>query len=145
MKRGKFIVLEGLDRSGKSSVASSIKEYLEKTRGEQTIAINYPNRQTDIGILISSYLKNNTQLSDQAIHLLFSANRWEKNSYLQETLDSGVNIVCDRYWFSGVAYSCAKGLDYEWCIGPDRGLLQPNLVIFLDAEPDLLKTRPGYG
>jgi dTMP kinase len=41
--------------------------------------MNFPNRQTEIGSVISSYLKNTTDISDQAIHLLFSANRWEKN------------------------------------------------------------------
>jgi len=50
-------------------------------------------------------------------------------------LMKGKNIVCDRYWYSGVAYSYAKGLDLEWCIKPDEGLLEPDLVIYLHADP----------
>lgn len=95
--------------------------------------------------MISSYLQNTAQISNEAIHLLFSANRWEKAKHIEETLAKGANIVCDRYWFSGVAYSCAKGMDYEWCISPDRGLIRPDLIIFLDADPDVLSSRPGYG
>ena len=34
-------------------------------------------RETPIGQSIDSYLRNSLDLSDQAIHLLFSANRWE--------------------------------------------------------------------
>ncbi len=31
---------------------------------------------------------------------------------INEKLDAGINVVCDRYWYSGVAYSYAKGLDF---------------------------------
>ena len=35
------------------------------------------DRTTPIGIMIDSYLRNATDMDDRAIHLLFSANRWE--------------------------------------------------------------------
>lgn len=37
----------------------------------------YAARETTIGKMIDEYLKSNLELSDEAIHLLFSANRWE--------------------------------------------------------------------
>lgn len=70
------------------------------------------------------------------IHLLFSANRWEKVSFIETVLKNGKNIVCDRYWYSGVAYSVAKGLDYEWCISTDKRLVEPNLIIYLQGSPE---------
>lgn len=76
IQRGKFIVLEGLDRSGKSSVVRTIQQYLTTVRGETTILMNFPDRSTEIGKMISNYLQNTTQISNEAIHLLFSANRW---------------------------------------------------------------------
>jgi len=45
-------------------------------------------------------------------------------------------MVCDRYAYSGVAYSVAKGLDFDWCLGVDRGLVQPDLVLYLDFSAD---------
>jgi thymidylate kinase len=39
--------------------------------------------------------------------------------------------ICDRYAFSGVAFSSAKGLDLDWCMSCDRGLPAPDAVIFL--------------
>lgn len=39
---------------------------------------NFPDRSTQIGHMIDAYLRSSTQLDDAAIHLLFSANRWEK-------------------------------------------------------------------
>lgn len=40
--------------------------------------------------------------------------------------------VCDRYAYSGVAFTSAKGLDVEWCKNPDRGLPAPDCIIYLD-------------
>lgn len=48
-------------------------------------------------------------LSDEAIHLLFSANRWERANHIIKTLEAGTTLVIDRYCYSGVAYSAAKG------------------------------------
>jgi thymidylate kinase len=44
-------------------------------------------------------------MAAQASHLLFSFNRWEKREEMLALLEKGVNIVCDRYAFSGVVYS----------------------------------------
>ena len=40
---------------------------------------------------------------------------------MQALLEAGTNIVCDRYSFSGVAFSSAKpGMDFDWCAYPQR-------------------------
>ena len=68
------------------------------------------------------------------MHLLFSANRWEAVKTLKTRLNAGETLVCDRYAFSGVAFTAAKGtLDLEWCKNPDRGLPAPDAVIYLDV------------
>lgn len=75
--RGALIVLEGLDRCGKTSQCSRLLSYLEEL-GHAVESWRFPDRNTGVGQMISSYLTNDSQLNDQAIHLLFSANRWEK-------------------------------------------------------------------
>jgi dTMP kinase len=60
---------------------------------------------------------------------------------MNEMLNSGVNVICDRYWYSGVAYSVAKGLDFNWCRSPDIGLPVPDLVIFLALDAEIASTR----
>lgn len=47
-------------------------------------------------------------MGNEAVHLLFAMNRWEMKKQLVELLASGTNVVCDRYAYSGVAYSVAK-------------------------------------
>lgn len=75
--RGSLIVLEGLDRSGKTSQSTKLVTHL-KSEGISVEAWRFPDRSTSVGQMISAYLANDTQLDDRTIHLLFSANRWEK-------------------------------------------------------------------
>lgn len=142
--RGALIVLEGLDRCGKTSQCSRLLSYLEKS-GHMVESWRFPDRNTGVGQMISSYLANDSQLDDHAIHLLFSANRWEKRSLMESKLRSGTTLIVDRYSFSGVAFSSAKGLDVEWCKAPEIGLLAPDLVIYLDISPEQAAERGGYG
>ena len=94
---------------------------------------------------IDGYLKSSLSLPDETIHLLFSSNRWETVESLLAELNSGTDIVCDRYAYSGIAYSAAKGLDLEWCRAPDKGLPEPDLVLFMKVSPEVARQRGGYG
>ena len=67
-------------------------------------------------------------------------NRWEQKDKLADLLlNQGINIICDRYSYSGVAYSSAKGLDFKWCLNADRGLIKPDLVIYIDVDIETIK------
>lgn len=87
-RRGLFLVFEGLDRSGKSTQSKRVAEHLRKA-GKTVSHINFPNRDTTIGGLINSYLQSKSDLSDEAIHLLFSANRWECSKGIEDDLAKG--------------------------------------------------------
>lgn len=84
-------------------------------------------------------------MSDQTIHLLFSANRWEASQEIENKLASGCTLVCDRYAYSGVAFSSAKGLDLDWCKSCDVGLPSPDCIIYLDMPVEDAATRGSYG
>ncbi|CAL5361959.1 unnamed protein product [Camellia sinensis] len=142
--RGALIVLEGLDRSGKTLQSRKLISYLEGL-SYSVESWRFPDRNTGVGQMISSYLANKSELDDHAIHLLFSANRWEKRSLMENKLRSGTTLIVDRYSFSGVAFSSAKGLDIEWCKAPEMGLLAPDLVLYLDIPPEKAAERGGYG
>jgi dTMP kinase len=117
--------------------------------------MRFPDRTTSIGQLINGYLASGQNLDDRAVHLLFSANRWEAASKLTRELANGTTVVCDRYAYSGVAFSSAKTVDdrqsdplledlsIDWCKAPDAGLPAPDAVIFLDLSPQVSETRGG--
>ncbi|KAK7073772.1 hypothetical protein SK128_006789 [Halocaridina rubra] len=73
-KRGSMIVLEGCDRTGKTTQAHKLVESLSGS-GRPATFMRFPDRTTHIGGIINSYLGNGSELEDHAIHLLFSANR----------------------------------------------------------------------
>eukprot|EP00339_Tiarina_fusa_P007103 CAMPEP_0117071170 /NCGR_PEP_ID=MMETSP0472-20121206/50006_1 /TAXON_ID=693140 ORGANISM="Tiarina fusus, Strain LIS" /NCGR_SAMPLE_ID=MMETSP0472 /ASSEMBLY_ACC=CAM_ASM_000603 /LENGTH=88 /DNA_ID=CAMNT_0004794583 /DNA_START=8 /DNA_END=270 /DNA_ORIENTATION=+ len=75
-KRGAFIVFEGVDRCGKTTQVGLLVKHLVQL-GIAAIAMRFPDRTTPSGILINQYLQSKSDLDDRAIHLLFSANRWE--------------------------------------------------------------------
>ena len=65
-----------------------------------------------------------------------------------EAIESGITVVIDRYYYSGIVYSAAKNkadLGLQWAKAPDVGLPKPDLVIFLDIDTETAKTRRGYG
>lgn len=141
--RGLFFVFEGLDRSGKSTQSKLLAKKLEEAGSVKWMC--FPNRATPTGMLIDMYLRRMIELPDETIHLLFSANRWESAISIVETLNSGTSIVCDRYAFSGVAYTAAKGLDLSWCQTPDIGLPVPDGVFFMHIDASVGKSRAGFG
>ncbi|CAK1595851.1 unnamed protein product [Parnassius mnemosyne] len=144
LKRGALIVIEGVDRTGKSTQSKRLVESL-KNKQIQAEYTNFPDRSTDIGKVINSYLTSKNDLSDETIHLLFSANRWEKSRGIIKTLEEGVSVIVDRYCYSGVAFSAAKGLDLNWCKSPDSGLPMPDRVFFLTMPLDKIQQRNGFG
>lgn len=95
--------------------------------------------------MIDSYLKSTSQLDDHAIHLLFSANRWEVAARILADVGDGCTVVMDRYVYSGVVFSAAKGLGYEYCRSPDTGLPRPDAVVFLDLSAADAAKRGGFG
>lgn len=107
--------------------------------------INFPNRSTQTGQLINSYLVNKTEFNDEAIHLLFTLNRWEAVKDMEQWIHEGYTLIVDRYAYSGVAFSAAKGLDLEWCKAPETGLLKPDLVMLLTMTAAAISKRGGFG
>ncbi|KAJ8274637.1 hypothetical protein COCON_G00092620 [Conger conger] len=144
-RRGALIVLEGVDRAGKTTQCKKLVQALRKS-GRPVEMLRFPDRTTKIGQLISAYLEKNYNLEDHAVHLLFSANRWELEPLLRQKLEQGVSLVVDRYAFSGVAFTSAKpGFSLEWCMNPDVGLPKPDLVLYLQLSPEVAAQRGEFG
>ena len=151
-KRGVFIVFEGPDRIGKTTQIELLKTKYNcsniKNNTNNISFMRFPDRTTTIGNIINNYLslaKENNNISDECAHLLFSANRWEKQHEIKEILEKGINIICDRYYMSGCVYSISKGLNEKWCCFPDIGIIKPDLTILLEASLDDISKRPNFG
>eukprot|EP00793_Prasinoderma_coloniale_P001931 PRCOL_00002439-RA len=142
--RGALVVLEGGDRCGKTTQSARLVDALN-ARGMRAELWRFPDRTTAMGQMIDSYLRSDSELDDRAVHLLFSANRWEKLAQMREALGSGTTLVVDRYAYSGAAFTGGKGIDLGWCKAPDAGLPRPDAVLFLELGLDEAEARGGYG
>ena len=131
-KRGAFILFEGVDRCGKTTQCTRLLEWLRSSMGEEKVEfMRFPDRTTSIGTTINSYLTNAQEMDDRAIHLLFAANRWEAAANIRQKLAAGVTIVCDRYSYSGVAFTSAKpGMDLDV-----SSFLVPSCFFFVFIPP----------
>jgi len=148
VRRGAFFVLEGLDRSGKTSTATALVDTLNKEKPGSAVQMNFPDRKTPIGVMIDAYLKNSAELDDRVVHLLFSANRFEKQAWIRAQLAKGVHVICDRYAYSGIAFTTAKiamANETEWAAAPDRGLVAPDLVLYFNVSAEEAAKRGGFG
>ncbi|KAJ5831976.1 Thymidylate kinase [Penicillium riverlandense] len=146
-RRGALIIVEGLDRAGKSSQCELLRDQL-LAKGHAVEYIRFPDRTTPIGKLIDSYLRNASHQDDHSIHLLFSANRWELAKHIQDTIANGTTVIVDRYSYSGAVYSAAKAnptLSLEWAWQPEVGLPRPDICLFLSISPEEAAKRGGFG
>lgn len=138
-------MFEGIDRSGKTTQVAKLVEALN-AENKPTVGKRFPDRTTATGQVINNYLQSTVDLEDHVIHLLYSANRWEARAEFCSLLEKGTTLIVDRYSFSGVAFSAAKeGMTVEWCYAPERGLPEPDVVIFLDMSTEDAKARGDYG
>lgn len=149
-KKGMFIVFEGLDHSGKTTQCKMLVNYMNINHHlyGKAIYATCPTRTTPIGQLINKYLKKEIEIDDHAIHMLFAANRHEIKKIIIDNINSGINVIMDRYSYSGIAYSLSKnieGINMSWCKAQEIGLPEPDKIIFIDIDLEIKKERNDYG
>jgi dTMP kinase len=137
-----FVTLEGIDRSGKTTQAALLTEAL----GPETLLLREPGG-TDAGERIRALLKDpGTDLDPRAELLLFCAARAELCARLvRPALESGRDVVCDRFVDSTVAYQgAARGIGTE----PVERLNEiaiagclPDLTVLLRIDPEDAESR----
>lgn len=150
MSKGKLIVIEGTDCSGKQTQAELLVENL-KLKGYKAISFGFPNYASPTGKIIgSSYLgKTSKSLFTEGIEnvnpkissLYYAADRAYNINIIKKYLDSGYIVVLNRYVESNMAFQGGKIKDikernsmYEWLDNLEFVLLElprPDFVIFL--------------
>ncbi len=144
-KRGKFIVFEGIDGSGKSTQAKLLEEYLI-SRGEKCIFTLEPTYNR-IGDFLHKILSGDEKADPRVIAALFAADRLEHvlnaSDGIMKHLADGSFVICDRYYLSSFAYQGTE-VPLEWVIALNsecRKVLKPDLTIFVDTAPEVSLKR----
>ncbi len=141
MKRGFFICIEGLDKSGKTTQSTLLVESLCR-RGYDAIYTSEPS-DGEIGKFIREYILNRKKRMHIMVEaLLFAADRVEHTErVIKPNLKEGKIVVSDRYLFSSLAYQGAAGLSIKWIRKINKAAIKPDLAVYLDVPVDVILSR----
>jgi dTMP kinase len=139
-KRGAFIVIEGLDGSGKTTQAKLLAVRL--SRSHQAVYTAEPS-QGRIGTYIrGSCLYGEKRLPTPVEALLFAADRLEHvENEIKPAVAEGKLVVCDRYVYSSLAYQGSADLSISWIAEVNRYALKPDFAVFIDVSPEKVLQR----
>ncbi|CAB3287549.1 putative thymidylate kinase [Methanocaldococcus lauensis] len=128
-----FIVFEGIDGSGKTTLSRLLSKSLNAFwTCEPT---NSP-----IGKLIREFLQKKVKLDDRTLALLFAADRVEHTKIIKDILKSR-DVICDRYLYSSIAYQSVAGVDEDFIKSINRYALKPDIVFLLTIDVDVALKR----
>ncbi|MEJ5330677.1 MAG: dTMP kinase [Desulfobaccales bacterium] len=133
MGRGFFIVLEGIDGSGKTTQAWLLAEAL-RLKGYEVVLTREPS-DGPLGRWLRRYLAASPRRLSPELELAwFLADRCEHVANLiRPALEQGKIVISDRYYYSSAAYQGARGLDPEAIIVLNEAFApRPDLVFLLE-------------
>ena len=164
--KGKLIVIEGTDCSGKETQTKLLVEKLEND-GIKCERFSFPNYDSPTGKIIGGpylgkehicncWFKEGAVNVDPKVATLYYAADRKYNIYkIQKLIDSGVNVILDRYIYSNLAHQGGKIINkskryemYEWINKLEFELLElpkADVRVFLhmnfNIAQDLRKNR----
>ncbi|MCF8225560.1 MAG: dTMP kinase [Bacteroidales bacterium] len=151
----RFIVIEGLDGSGKSTQLTMLGKFLEK-RSVPYRYLHFPRLEEGIyGKLIARFLRGEMGDIDQVdpylVALIFAGDRFDARLQIEKWIDAGYLVIVDRYVYSNIAFQGAKLKTPEdqqklakWIIDLEYGyhrIPEPDKNIFLNVPFQFTKKR----
>ena len=145
---GRLVVLEGLDGAGTTTQAALLAERL-RAAGRRVHLTAEPSAGP-VGALVRQILRGRIgggrggkgSFSGWALALLFAADREDHfHTEISPKLADGVDVVCDRFTMSSLAYQGAQLGDVDWVAEVNREAADSDLVVFLRVRPEVALRR----
>lgn len=143
--KGKFIVAEGLDGTGKSSVLNEIKLLLSE---EDTIIFTREPGGLNDSITESIrnlILEESTEIDPLTEAYLFSASRARHTNEIKKLLDKGKTVICDRYIYSSLYYQgIMKNLGTKTVFDINKTALneiKPDIILYFVTSDEVRNQR----
>jgi len=140
LSKGKFIAIEGIDKSGKTTLANLLSLKLTEA-GIENVVTREPWHP-----LITQVINETTRESvdGHAEALLFAADRLlHVKRLIALELEKGKWVISDRYVYSSIAYQTARGAEKDWVMEINKYAITPDLTILLDIDPREAEIRSG--
>ena len=150
--KGKLIVIEGTDCSGKETQSNKLMEYLKKN-GYSVEKLSFPQYDTPTGKIVGGPYLGKSYICDgwfpegainvdpKVASLYYAADRKYNIGKINDLLNQGVNVILDRYIYSNMAHQGGKIIDkdertemYDWLEKLEFDLLElphADIKIFL--------------
>lgn len=130
-----FIVIEGIDGAGKTSIAQRLLQVLRQTHGDDVLLTQQPHDKSLVGAEIRQALKRELPLSPLELAQAFSLNR---SNHLKTCIEpqlqgDGRIVICDRYVLSSLVYQSRDDIDMEDVYRMNRRARAPDLTIVLQV------------
>lgn len=139
-ERGLFIVIEGVDGSGKTTQSELLSAYL-RGLGRKVHHTAEPTA-TGLGGMVRDGLGAEHPRTSDELAAMFLADRVAHNvsqkSGIRQYVEGGTDVVCDRYYYSSIAYQGVDG-SLEWVADMNLScpsIMKPDICIFIDLDPE---------
>jgi len=151
----RFIVIEGLDGSGKSTQIKLLIKHLEE-KGLSYQYLHFPRTESPVyGELIARFLRGDfgdlETVHPYLVALIYAGDRNDAKEMISKWLNDGCYVIADRYVNSNIAFQCAKLKDRQarldlkdWIIHFEydyHKIPRPDLNLFLDVPFEFTKKK----
>ncbi len=138
MKRARpvFIVFEGIDGSGKTTICEAVYRHYTKT-GFPAVRLREPSDGRWGRSIREMIRKDAMPAPEEQVRLFIRDREDDVATNIRPALESGKMVLLDRYYYSNAAYQGARGLDAGRVIEENRamGFPEPDRVYLVDLDP----------
>lgn len=145
MRKSKFIVFEGADGSGKSTLSGMLHQYLNSI--DQKTYKTFEPTNGPIGSVLRNILTKRIKADEKTIGAMFLADRIDhisnETNGMLSYLDRGYHVISDRYYYSSYAYHVPH-LSLDWVIDANSvcaEMLRPDIVFYIDISVETSMER----
>lgn len=138
-----FVVIEGIDGAGKTSIARQLYIILRQTLGENVLLTEEPHNKSLMGAEIRSALRRERILNPVELAQAFALNR---SNHLKSVIECHLQklhavVICDRYLLSSLVYQTRDDITMADVYHLNRWARPPDLTIVLQVSAHIAYQR----
>jgi dTMP kinase len=138
MSKGKYIVFEGIDGAGKSTLIEKLAYHLKSKN--KNVYTTFEPTSNPLGSLIRHALGGRVKFSEETIAALFLADRLDhlqnETNGILKYINNGTTVIGDRYYLSSYAYHVPH-VSLDWVVNANQvcaDLIRPDITFFIDIS-----------